>query len=216
MKVLITGGMGVNGAVTARLMVRDGLRPVLMDNRVDLTLTADIKDKVDIVTGDICDQAALEKAVDDFKVTHIAHLAALMPEPAEANPRLGVKVSLDGTINVLEVARAKGIKRVVYTSSKAVYGEINGDEGPPNYKPVREDYRKITRRSLWLDESRLRGAWALLSRDLRYRIHRAALRVDLRSRQRGAPRAAVFLRPVDRKGARRGQVGDPAGRRSVE
>ena len=45
MKVLITGGMGVNGAVTARLMVRDGLRPVLMDNRVDLTLTADIKDQ---------------------------------------------------------------------------------------------------------------------------------------------------------------------------
>ena len=33
MKVLITGGLGVNGAVTARLMVQDGLRPVLMDNR---------------------------------------------------------------------------------------------------------------------------------------------------------------------------------------
>ena len=77
MKYLITGGMGVNGAVAARLMVRDGLRPVLMDNRVDLTLTGDIKDQVDIVTGDVCDQAALEKAVDDYKVTHIAHLAAL-------------------------------------------------------------------------------------------------------------------------------------------
>ena len=36
MKFLITGGMGVNGAVAARLMVRDGLRPLLMDNRVDL------------------------------------------------------------------------------------------------------------------------------------------------------------------------------------
>ena len=143
MKYLITGGMGVNGAVTARLMVRDGLRPVLMDNRVDYTLIEDIKNQVDIVTGDVCDQAALEQAVDDFKVTAIAHLAALMPEGAEANPRLGVRVSLDGTINVLEVARAKGIKRVVYTSSKAVYGEIDGEEGPPNYKPLREDYRNI-------------------------------------------------------------------------
>ena len=38
MKFLITGGMGVNGAVAARLMVRDGLRPLLMDNRVDYTL----------------------------------------------------------------------------------------------------------------------------------------------------------------------------------
>ena len=143
MKVLITGGMGVNGAVTARLMVQEGLRPVLFDNRMDLTLMGDIKEKVDLAVGDVCDQAALEKIVDDYKVTHIAHLAALMPEPAEADPRLGIKVGVDGTVNVLEVARAKNIKRVVFTSSKAVYGEINGAEGPPSYKPVREDYRKI-------------------------------------------------------------------------
>jgi UDP-glucose 4-epimerase len=142
MKVLITGGLGVNGAVTARLMVQEGLRPVLMDNRMDLTLMGDIKDRVDIIVGDICDQAALEKTVDDYKVTHIAHLAALMPEPAEADPRLGVKVGVDGTINVLEVARAKSIKRVVFTSSKAAYGEITGEYAPPTCKPVREDHPK--------------------------------------------------------------------------
>ena len=142
MKVLITGGLGVNGAVTARLMVKDGLRPVLMDNRMDLTLMGDIKDQVDIVIGDICDRSALEKAVDEHGVTHIAHLAALMPEPAEADPRLAVQVSTGGTINVLEVARAKSIKRVVFTSSKAAYGEITGEYAPPECKPVREDYRK--------------------------------------------------------------------------
>ena len=142
MKVLITGGMGVNGAVTARLLVRDGLRPLLMDNRMDLTLMGDIKDRVDIVVGDICDQATLERAVDDYNVTHIAHLAALMPEPAEADPRLGVNVGVDGTVNVLEVARAKNIKRVVFTSSKAAYGEILGDYAPPTLKPVTEDYPK--------------------------------------------------------------------------
>ena len=142
MRVLITGGLGVNGAVTARLMAQDGLRPVLMDNRMDLTLMGDIKDQVDIVIGDICDQGTLEKAVDDYKITHIAHLAALMPEPAEANPRLGVRVGADGTTNVLEVARAKKIERVVFTSSKAAYGEITGEYAPPTCKPVREDYPK--------------------------------------------------------------------------
>ena len=142
MKVLITGGLGVNGAVTARLLVKDGLRPVLMDNRMDLTLMGDIKDQADILIGDICDRAVLETAVDDYGVTHIAHLAALMPEPAEADPRLGVKVGVDGTINVLEVARAKNIKRVVFTSSKATYGEITGEYAPPTCKPVREDYPK--------------------------------------------------------------------------
>jgi len=142
MKVLITGGLGVNGAVSARLLVQDGLRPVLMDNRMDLSLMGDIKDRVDIVIGDICDRGALEKAVDDYQVTHIAHLAALMPEPAEANPRLAVQVGAGGTINVLEVARAKNIKRVVFTSSKAAYGEIDGEYAPPRCKPVGEDYRK--------------------------------------------------------------------------
>ena len=142
MKVLITGGLGVNGAVTARLMVKDGVRPVLMDNRMDLTLTGDIKDQVDIVIGDICDKDALEKVVDRHGVTHIAHLAALMPEPAEADPRLAIRVGAEGTINVLEVARAKNIKRVVFTSSKAAYGEISGEYAPPVCKPVREDHPK--------------------------------------------------------------------------
>src|SRR4029434_7674215 len=90
MNVLITGGMGVNGAVTARLLVKEGLRPVLLDNRMDLSLMRDIKDRVDCVEADICDQQTLEKTIDAYKITHIAHLAALMPEPAEANPRLGV------------------------------------------------------------------------------------------------------------------------------
>ena len=135
MRVLITGGMGVNGAVTARVMVQEGLRPVLMDNRRDLSLVRDIEDRVDIVTGDVCDRSALERAVDLHDVTHIAHLAALMPEPAEADPRLAVRVGTEGTVNVLEVARAKGIKRVVFTSSKGVYGNIVGDHAPPTCKP---------------------------------------------------------------------------------
>jgi UDP-glucose 4-epimerase len=142
MKVLITGGMGVNGAVTARLLVQEGLRPVLLDNRMDLSLMRDIKDEVDCVEADVCDQRALEKILDDYKVTHIAHLAALMPEPAEANPRLAIRVGVDGTVNVLEAARSRNIKRVVFTSSKAVYGEILGEYAPPSCKPVREDYPK--------------------------------------------------------------------------
>jgi UDP-glucose 4-epimerase len=140
MNVLITGGMGVNGAVTARLMVKEGLRPVLLDNRMDLSLVGDIKERVDCVEADVCEPRALEKVVDDYNVTHIAHLAALMPEPAESNPRLGIKVGIDGTVNVLEVARAKNIRRVVFTSSKAVYGEIRGEHAPPGCAPVGEGH----------------------------------------------------------------------------
>jgi UDP-glucose 4-epimerase len=142
MKVLITGGMGVNGAATARLMIQQGLRPVLLDNRMDLSLMRDIKDQLDCVEADVCDRRALEEIVDGHRITHVAHLAALMPEPAEANPRLAIQVGVDGMVNVLEVARAKNIGRVVFTSSKAVYGEIVGEYAPPRCKPVRENHPK--------------------------------------------------------------------------
>ena len=142
MKVLITGGTGVNGAATARLLVLEGMRPVLLDNRMDLSLISDIKSNVELVEGDILDPQALEKVVTEFQITHIAHLAALMPEPAEANPRLAVKVGVDGMVNVLEGARAHKIRRVVFTSSKAVYGEILGEFGEPSFVPINEEHRR--------------------------------------------------------------------------
>ncbi|MFQ5849377.1 MAG: NAD-dependent epimerase/dehydratase family protein [Candidatus Binatia bacterium] len=140
MRVLITGGMGVNGAVTARLLLSEGIRPVLLDNRMDLSLITGIERDVDLVEDDVLDPYGLEKVVTDYRITHIAHLAALMPEPAESDPRLGVKVGVDGTVNVLEVARSHRIRRVVYTSSKAVYGEITGRNAHPDYVPVDESH----------------------------------------------------------------------------
>ncbi len=43
MRILITGGTGVNGAVVARLLISEGMRPVLLDNRMDFSLIADIR-----------------------------------------------------------------------------------------------------------------------------------------------------------------------------
>lgn len=142
MKILITGGTGVNGAATARLLVTEGMRPVLLDNRMDLSLIADIKNDVELVEGDILDPEGLEKVVTGHGITHIAHLAALMPGPAESDPRLAVKVGVDGMANVLEVARAHKIHRVVFTSSKAAYGEFLGEFGDPQFIPVKEEHPK--------------------------------------------------------------------------
>ncbi len=139
MKVLITGGTGVNGAALARLLVSEGLCPVLLDNRLDLSLIRDIHDHADLVEGDVSDPELLARVMEDYDITHIAHLAALMPGPAETNPRLGVRVGVDGTVNVLESARLCGVRRIVFTSSKAVYGQFLGEFGPPQFVPVRED-----------------------------------------------------------------------------
>ena len=138
MKTLITGGTGVNGAATARLLVSRGERPLLLDNRVDLSLIADIADAVDVVTGDILDGAGLKEVVAAHGITHIAHMAALMPGPAEANPSLAIAIGVDGTLNVLEAARACDVRRVVYTSSNAFVGDIRGKHGHPDFVPLDE------------------------------------------------------------------------------
>lgn len=138
MKTLITGGTGVNGAATARLLVSRGERPVLLDNRVDVSLIADIADGVDVVSGDILDGAGLKEIVAAHGITHIAHMAALMPGPAEANPSLAIAIGVDGTLNVLEAARACGVRRVVYTSSNAFVGDIRGKHGHPDFVPLDE------------------------------------------------------------------------------
>jgi UDP-glucose 4-epimerase len=140
MNVLITGGTGVNGAAIARLLVSEKIRPVLLDNRAGISLISDIRDQVELVEGDVLSPELLAQVVKDYRITHIAHLAALMPGPAEANPRLAVRVSVDGTVNVLETARSCGIHRVVFTSSKAVYGEFLGKFGPSDFIPVAEDH----------------------------------------------------------------------------
>lgn len=140
MKTLITGGTGVNGAATARLLVSQGQRPVLLDNRVDPSLIADIADDVDVVTGDILDGAALRELTAALEITHIVHMAALMPGPAEANPAVAISIGVDGTLNVLEAARACNIQRVVYTSSNAVTGDIRGRHGHPDFVPLDESH----------------------------------------------------------------------------
>ncbi len=140
MKTLITGGTGVNGAAAARLLVSRGQRPVLLDNRVDLSLIADITDEVDVVAGDILDRAALQEVVAAHGITHIVHMAALMPGPAEAAPGLAIAIGVDGTLNVLEAARACSIRRVVYTSSNAFIGDVRGKHGDPDFVPLDESH----------------------------------------------------------------------------
>ncbi len=138
MKVLITGGTGVNGAATARALVLRGQRPVLLDNRIDTSLITDIANEVDVVYGDILDAAGLREIVVSRGITHIVHMAALMPGPAETNPNLAIAVGVNGTLNVLEAARACHIQRVIYTSSNAFVGHISGRHGQPDFVPLDE------------------------------------------------------------------------------
>jgi UDP-glucose 4-epimerase len=121
MKILITGGAGFIGSNIVEhfhrsdeVVVLDNLRSGFERNLNGFRAT--------FIRGSITDGAAVHAAAKG--VDYIFHLAALVsvPESVE-NPRETVDINVHGTLNVLEAARAHGVKKVVISSSAAIYGD---------------------------------------------------------------------------------------------
>jgi nucleoside-diphosphate-sugar epimerase len=136
MRVLITGGYGFIGAWIIRNLLARGGQVWVYDlkedaRRLRLVLPdAEVK-KAAFVPGDVTDLPALRRAIADHSVTHVIHLAGLQVPTCRADPMLGAKVNVLGTLAVFEAVKAAGdqVKRLVYASSAAVFG------GPDKYPP---------------------------------------------------------------------------------
>jgi nucleoside-diphosphate-sugar epimerase len=134
MRVLITGGYGFIGAWIARNLLAQGDSVFVYDLKEDprrlrlILPEAEVK-KVNFVPGDVTDLPALRKAIADHGITHIIHLAGLQVPTCRADPMLGAKVNVLGTLAVFEAVKAAGgqVQRLVYASSAAVFG------GPDKY-----------------------------------------------------------------------------------
>jgi nucleoside-diphosphate-sugar epimerase len=71
---------------------------------------------------DVLDRNRIAEVVDQFKIDAVVHLAAILSAVGEKNPQLAWNVNMNGSVNVFEVAREKGLKRVLVPSSIAVFG----------------------------------------------------------------------------------------------
>jgi UDP-glucuronate 4-epimerase len=126
---LITGALGCIGAWTVRNLLQDGVGVTVYDlatepRRLQLVLTEEEIAKVNFVTGDITDLDALGGALDANDITHVIHLAGLQVPFCKADPALGARVNVVGTVNVFEAVKQRldRISRVTYASSIAVFG----------------------------------------------------------------------------------------------
>ena len=134
--MLITGVLGCVGAWAARAALDDGAEVVGYDlgadtARLELVLGHDA-DRVRLVQGDITDLDALERTLDEGEVTRVVHLAALQVPFVRANPPLGMRVNVVGTVNVFDAVsrRLDRIPGVAYASSAAVYGPSDPSPAP--------------------------------------------------------------------------------------
>lgn len=124
---LVTGAMGCIGAWVVHNLVQQGVAVTVFDQstnprRISHLLDADQLNRVNFVAGDITDLNALEQVLDAQPISHLIHLAALQVPFCKANPALGARVNVVGTVNVFEaVKKRRHIQKVVYASSAAVY-----------------------------------------------------------------------------------------------
>jgi len=119
-RVLVTGGYGFIGSHLARRLLELGFEVVVFDNFSKPSCV--VVDGASVVKGDLRFASAVERALDGVDVVY--HLAALTDvRESVRRPRLYHRVNADGTLNLLEGCRRAGVKRVIYVSSCAVYGE---------------------------------------------------------------------------------------------
>jgi UDP-glucose 4-epimerase len=136
--IMITGGAGFLGTYVTRMLAERGDRVVIFDaagTAPELAaLTAPFERNIVRVRGQILDLSSLLRCVQQYNVERIFHAAALYDPPYSLeDPAITFQVNVNGTINVLEAARFLGVKRVVHSSSIAVYA-------PRQYEPINETH----------------------------------------------------------------------------
>ena len=125
MSYLITGAQGCIGAWVVRNLARRGESVTVLDRetepkRLRLLMNPAELAKIRFVTADITDYAAVAAALEG--ADKVIHLAALQVPACQADPLLGARVNVLGTLNLFEAAARQGLRRVVYASSCAVAG----------------------------------------------------------------------------------------------
>jgi nucleoside-diphosphate-sugar epimerase len=138
-KILVTGGTGFIGRALVRGLVNAGAQVRSFDNdsRGAVAKLADVRGRVDVISGDIRDGDAVRAAVRG--VDAICHLAYINgTEYFYTQPELILEVATKGMMNVLDACIAEGVRDLILASSSEVYQtppRIPTDEGAPLVVP---------------------------------------------------------------------------------
>ncbi|MBM3297635.1 MAG: NAD-dependent epimerase/dehydratase family protein [Candidatus Aminicenantes bacterium] len=135
-KILVTGAGGQIGTELVRaLRQRHGRDNVTATDVVEPSPQAMAEGPFALL--DVTRRADVAAAVESRRIDVVYHLAAILSARGEKNPGLAWEVNINGTFNVLEVAREKGLARVFCPSSIAVFGPETPKENTPQETVLR-------------------------------------------------------------------------------
>jgi len=139
-KVLVTGAAGFIGSHLTELLVEKGFDVkafVRYNSKNDWGWleTSNVKNEIEVITGDIRDYDSVFNAVKDCN--SVFHLAALIGIPySYVSPQAYIKTNIDGTYNILQASKELNLENVLVTSTSETYGTAQ-------YVPIDEKHPMI-------------------------------------------------------------------------
>ena len=128
MKIVVTGGAGFIGSHVVRALLKKGDSVTIIDNFDDFYDPAIKRNNItdldcEVASIDLRDEKEIHQLLKRVKPETIIHLAARAGvRPSILNPKLYLETNVNGTLNLLEGARASDCHRVLFASSSSVYG----------------------------------------------------------------------------------------------
>lgn len=128
MATLIIGGSGFIGSYLARLLIESGERPVIFDVAPVQGPLLELEGRFEFEQGSVAHLPVLMDCMERHAIERIFHLGGMLSLPSENNPWAAFDANVVGTYNVLEAARIKKTRQVIYGSTIATYSkDIAGD-----------------------------------------------------------------------------------------
>lgn len=167
MSWLLTGGAGYIGAHVARALKEEGLETVIVDD-LSSGFPNFVPEGVPLVQGSILDRELLLKVMDEYNVTGVIHVAGFKYAGVSVTrPLHTYEQNVTGTAVLLSAMQERGVDRIVFSSSAAVYGTPEGEL-------VTEDTPKNPESPY--GESKLIGEWLLRDQEKAVGLRHTSLR----------------------------------------
>ena len=138
-KILVTGADGFIGSHLVETLVKQGydVKAFVLYNSFNNwgwidDCDSDIRDSIEIFSGDIRDPLGVRRAVEGCDI--IFHLAALIGIPySYYSPDTYIDTNIKGTLNILNASKDLNVQKIIHTSTSEVYGSAN-------YVPIDENH----------------------------------------------------------------------------